>query len=113
MVMANNNLDDPLDNAQQLADQMESLPFIFRFDYENMSSYFCSLMDPIITAYSQGLLPGMCTAAACCFWWALRKLAFQVQHDLRVCTTVSQELMSSEACAILIFACSAWDAQKA
>ena len=58
--MANQTIDDPLENAQQLADQMESLPFIFRFEYENMSSYFCALMDPIITAYSQGLVPGEC-----------------------------------------------------
>ena len=58
-VLANSNLDDPLENAEQLADQMESLPFIFRFEYEDMNTYFCSLMDPIITAYSRGLAPGM------------------------------------------------------
>ena len=58
-VLANSNLDDPLENAEQLADQMESLPFIFRFEYEDMNTYFCSLMDPIVTAYSRGLAPGM------------------------------------------------------
>lgn len=59
-VLANRDLDDPLENAEQLADQMESLPFIFRFEYEDMNTYFCSLMDPIVTAYSRGLAPGMC-----------------------------------------------------
>lgn len=58
-VLANSNLDDPLENAEQLADQMESLPFIFRFEYEDMSRYFCSVMDPIVTAYSRGLAPGL------------------------------------------------------
>jgi len=58
-VLANSNLDDPLENAEQLADQMESLPFIFRFEYEDMNTYFCSLMDPIVTAYSRGLAPGI------------------------------------------------------
>lgn len=58
-VLANNTLDDPLENAEQLSEQMESLPYIFRFEYEDMNTYFCSVMDPIATAYSQGLIPGM------------------------------------------------------
>ena len=57
-MLANSNLDDPLENAEQLADQMESLPFIFRFEYEDMNTYFCSLMDPLVLAYEQGLKPG-------------------------------------------------------
>ncbi|DBA92724.1 hypothetical protein WJX77_011928 [Trebouxia sp. C0004] len=57
-VLANSNLDDPLENAEQLADQMESLPYIFRFEYEDMNTYFCSIMDPIVTAYSRGIVPG-------------------------------------------------------
>lgn len=57
--MGNSNLDDPLENAEQLSEQMESLPYIFRFEYGNMNTYLCSLMDPIVTAYSQGLVPGM------------------------------------------------------
>ena len=57
-VLANTALDDPLENAEQLADQMDSLPFIFRFEYEEMNQYFCSVMDPIVAAYSRGLAPG-------------------------------------------------------
>ena len=57
-MLANSNLDDPLENAEQLAEQMESLPFIFRFEYEDMSTYFCSIMDPLVTAYSRGIGPG-------------------------------------------------------
>lgn len=71
-VLANRDLDDPLENAEQLVDQMESLPFIFRFEYEDMNTYFCSLMDPIVTAYSRGLAPGMCDS-----------------HTLRPCLTLS------------------------
>ena len=62
-VLANSNLDDPLENAEQLAEQMESLPFIFRFEYEDMNTYFCSIMDPLVTAYSRGVVPGTpCTS---------------------------------------------------
>ncbi|KAL3148536.1 hypothetical protein ABBQ38_013973 [Trebouxia sp. C0009 RCD-2024] len=57
-VLANSALDDPLENAEQLSEQMESLPYIFRFEYEDMNTYFCSVMDPIATAYSRGLVPG-------------------------------------------------------
>lgn len=57
-VLANTALDDPLENAEQLADQMDSLPFIFRFEYEEMNQYFCSLMDPIVAAHSRGLVSG-------------------------------------------------------
>lgn len=57
-VLANTALDDPLENAEQLADQMDSLPFIFRFEYEEMNQYFCSVTDPIVAAYSRGLAPG-------------------------------------------------------
>jgi len=41
-----------------LADQMESLPYIFRFEYEDMNTYFCSIMDPIVKSYSRGIVPG-------------------------------------------------------
>lgn len=63
-VLANSAIDDPLENAEQLADQMDSLPFIFRFEYEEMNQYFCSVMDPIVAAYSRGLAPGMSTIPA-------------------------------------------------
>ena len=61
-MLANTALDDPLENAEQLADQMDSLPFIFRFEYEEMNQYFCSLMDPIVAAYSRGLVAGETTS---------------------------------------------------
>lgn len=45
--------DDPLDNDEQLQDQLDSLPYLCRFQYEKMSKYLCSLMDPIINSYSE------------------------------------------------------------
>ena len=44
--------EDPLDNAEQLADQMDALPFLCRFQYERTSSYLAGLMDPVLAAYS-------------------------------------------------------------
>ena len=52
-VLQNGVSDDPLDNDEQLQDQLDSLPYLCRFQYEKMSKYLCELMDPIINAYSE------------------------------------------------------------
>eukprot|EP00951_Prasinocladus_malaysianus_P012227 scaffold91009_cov49-Prasinocladus_malaysianus.AAC.1 len=52
-VLQNGASDDPLDNDEQLQDQLDSLPYLCRFQYDKMSKYICSLMDPVITAYSE------------------------------------------------------------
>lgn len=53
-------LEDPLDNEEQLQEQLESLPYLCRFQSEKMSSYFCSAFDVRLqryTAISQGSPP--------------------------------------------------------
>mmetsp|Transcript_25560 Transcript_25560/g.71479 ORF Transcript_25560/g.71479 Transcript_25560/m.71479 type:complete len:1067 (+) Transcript_25560:187-3387(+) len=52
-VLQNGVSDDPLDNDEQLQDQLDSLPYLCRFQYDKMSKYLCSLMDPIINLYSE------------------------------------------------------------
>uniref|UniRef100_A0A061RU54 Ran-binding protein n=1 Tax=Tetraselmis sp. GSL018 TaxID=582737 RepID=A0A061RU54_9CHLO len=52
-VLQNGVADDPLDNEEQLQDQMDSLPYLCRFQYEKMSKYICSIMDPILSAFSE------------------------------------------------------------
>lgn len=43
--------DDPLDNEEQLADQMDSLPFLARFQYEATAEYLAGLFDPLAVLY--------------------------------------------------------------
>lgn len=53
-------LEDPLDNEEHLQEQLESLPYLCRFQSEKMSSYFCSAFDARLqryTAISQGSPP--------------------------------------------------------
>uniref|UniRef100_A0A7S1SV05 Exportin-7/Ran-binding protein 17 TPR repeats domain-containing protein n=1 Tax=Tetraselmis chuii TaxID=63592 RepID=A0A7S1SV05_9CHLO len=52
-VLQNGSTEDPLDNEEQLQDQLDSLPYLCRFQYDKMSKYICSLMDPIIAMYTQ------------------------------------------------------------
>ncbi len=49
------SIEDPLDSPEQLTDQLESLSYLCRFQYEQFSEYLCSLMDPILRAYTQAL----------------------------------------------------------
>eukprot|EP00891_Asterochloris_glomerata_P007395 jgi/Astpho2/7395/fgenesh1_pm.00114_%23_12_t len=58
LVLDNNLEDDPLDNEDQMAEQMESLPYPCRFQYDKTSEYLCSLLDPLAASYGKGLVPG-------------------------------------------------------
>ena len=51
LVLAAGGGDDPLDNEEQLADQMDSLPFLARFQYEATAEYLAGLFDPLAIAY--------------------------------------------------------------
>lgn len=50
-ILAGNLPDDPLDNDEQLQDQLDSLPYLCRFQYESTSKYLLSLLDPTLSAY--------------------------------------------------------------
>ena len=45
-------LDDPLEEEEQLGEQLESLPQLCRFQYEDTCRFLCSLLDPLLTRYS-------------------------------------------------------------
>ena len=47
-----NGGEDPLENEEQLADQMDALPFLCRFQYARTCSYLVALMDPLLAAYT-------------------------------------------------------------
>jgi hypothetical protein len=51
LVQAGGGGDDPLDNEEQLADQMDSLPFLARFQYEASAKYLTGLFDPLAVLY--------------------------------------------------------------
>lgn len=45
------SLEDPLDNEEALQEQLESLPYLCRFQYERMTAYLCSVLDPLLHDY--------------------------------------------------------------
>ena len=58
MVLNNHLEDDPLDNEEQMLEQMDSLPYPCRFQYEKTSELICSLLDPLAASYGKGCVPG-------------------------------------------------------
>jgi hypothetical protein len=59
--------EDMLDNEEQLQDQLESLPYLCRFQYETSAAYLLSLMDPSIETYKAAsmLLPQQVGLPSC------------------------------------------------
>eukprot|EP00898_Chlorokybus_atmophyticus_P001655 jgi/Chlat1/2490/Chrsp175S02362 len=51
-VLQSNFTDDPLDNEEQLQDQLDSLPYLCRFQYEKTTEYLTTLLEPVLTAYT-------------------------------------------------------------
>jgi hypothetical protein len=52
--------EDPLDNEEQLQEQLESLPYLCRFKSDTMSQYLCQAFDQALARYSalgQGTTP--------------------------------------------------------
>ena len=51
-VVLQGGLEDPLDKEEELQDQMDSLPYMCRFQYEKTCAYICGLLDPCIEAFT-------------------------------------------------------------
>ena len=63
VVLSNGQMEDPLENEEQLQEQMDSLPYMCRFQYDQSVELLMGRMDPIIAAYSKvGFPPFQITA---------------------------------------------------
>eukprot|EP00899_Mesostigma_viride_P004716 jgi/Mesvir1/14245/Mv09683-RA.1 len=52
-VLANSSAEDPLENEEQLQDQLDSLPYLCRFQYEKTSEFITRLWEPLLSTYSE------------------------------------------------------------
>ena len=57
--MASSGIEDPLDNEEQLGDQMEALPYMCRLQYTSTQDYLCGLADPLISALQERAASGV------------------------------------------------------
>uniref|UniRef100_A0A383V5G5 Exportin-7/Ran-binding protein 17 TPR repeats domain-containing protein n=1 Tax=Tetradesmus obliquus TaxID=3088 RepID=A0A383V5G5_TETOB len=53
VLVGGSSLDDMLDAEDQLSEQLESLPYLVRFQYDKSSQFVCSLIDPLVVNYKQ------------------------------------------------------------
>ena len=44
--------EDPLDNQEHLQDQLDNLPYLFRFQYQKTVEYLKTIMDPLVQQYT-------------------------------------------------------------
>lgn len=75
LCMSSPGVDDPLDNEEQLADQMDALPYMCRLQYARTQEYLCGIMDPLISACSERqasgercMVAGVTTLLMAPFW---------------------------------------------
>ena len=65
VVLSNGQMEDPLENEEQLQEQMDSLPYMCRFQYDKSVELLMGRMDPIIAAYSKADFPTPAHHRAC------------------------------------------------
>ncbi len=51
--------EDPLDNEEQVADQLDAIPFLCRFQYARTAEYLLQFLDPLVAAYTDAATPGL------------------------------------------------------
>ncbi|CAL5227709.1 g10719 [Coccomyxa viridis] len=64
VVLSNGQMEDPLENEEQLQEQMDSLPYMCRFQYDKSVELLTGRMDPIIAAYSKAGTEGAADSAS-------------------------------------------------
>jgi len=52
-VLSGQATEDPLENEDQLAEQMDGLPYLCRFQYEKTAEYLQGILSPLVTQYQQ------------------------------------------------------------
>lgn len=98
-------IEDPLENEEQLQDQLESLPYLCRFQYEKMSQYICSVFDPLLAQYRQITQMGSIPNASQIqilegqITWFVYMIGTIIRGRLTSGSTDSQELLDGELAA--------------
>ncbi|VAH76183.1 unnamed protein product [Triticum turgidum subsp. durum] len=98
--------DNPLENAESLQDQLESLPYLCRFKYESCSLFIINIMEPLLQAYTaRSRLPASGDAAELSviegqIAWMVHIIAAILKIRQTVgCSQDSQELFDAELAA--------------
>ncbi|XP_062233841.1 uncharacterized protein LOC133931030 isoform X2 [Phragmites australis] len=102
-ILADNSLENPLDNVEVLQDQLEFLPYLCRFQYQSSSLYIINIMEPLLQAYTERsrlLAPGDADELSVIegqIAWMVHIIAAILKIKQTVgCSQESQELIDAE-----------------
>ncbi|XAR48327.1 hypothetical protein NMG60_11031103 [Bertholletia excelsa] len=88
--------EDPLDNVELLQDQLECIPYLCRFQYENCSTFIMQITDPILQMYMDAVnLPALADNTELCVVEA--KLAWIVHIIAAILKTKQLSVSSAES----------------
>lgn len=59
--------EDPLDNEEQMADQLDAIPFLCRFQYRPTADFLLAFMQPLSTSYKDAAVPGASRSSSSLF----------------------------------------------
>ncbi|GJP71880.1 hypothetical protein CLOP_g2674 [Closterium sp. NIES-67] len=109
-VLQNNLSEDPLDNDEQLQDQLDNLPYLCRFQFDRTSKFIISHLEPVMQSYTEAARWQPAVAASSSSQAALQVMESQltwivhiigaiVRGRLSSSTGESQELIDGELAA--------------
>lgn len=95
-------IEDPLENEEQLQEQLDAIPYLARFDYAKTSEYLCTIIDPLMAAYASagetGQVPAGTTLAVLegQLTWLVYIVGAIVRGRLGTSSAESQEVIDGE-----------------
>ncbi|GAQ78625.1 Nuclear transport receptor RanBP16 [Klebsormidium nitens] len=95
--------EDPLDNEEQLQDQLDSLPYLCRFQYEKTSKYIIALMEPLLQRFTEaGQVQGNAAQIAVMdgqLTWLVHIIGAIIRGRMSSSSAESQEVIDGELAA--------------
>ncbi|CAI5993163.1 unnamed protein product, partial [Closterium sp. NIES-64] len=96
-VLQNNLSEDPLDNDEQLQDQLDNLPYLCRFQFDRTSKFIISHLEPIMQSYTEAARWQPAVAASSSSQAALQVMESQLTWIVHIIGAIVRGRLSSSS----------------
>ncbi|CAI5478824.1 unnamed protein product [Closterium sp. Yama58-4] len=96
-VLQNNLSEDPLDNDEQLQDQLDNLPYLCRFQFDRTSKFIISHLEPIMQSYTEAARWQPAVAASSTSQVALQVMESQLTWIVHIIGAIVRGRLSSSS----------------
>ncbi|CAI7934492.1 unnamed protein product [Closterium sp. NIES-54] len=96
-VLQNNLSEDPLDNDEQLQDQLDNLPYLCRFQFDRTSKFIISHLEPIMQSYTEAARWQPAVAASNTSQAALQVMESQLTWIVHIIGAIVRGRLSSSS----------------